>query len=349
MKQFILVILIILGFLQINAQDIQHSMFYTIPTFINPAFAGSEQATRVSLNHRRQWNHIDKGYQTSFFSLDHNFEKLKLGAGLYFVNDRQGIPPFVTNEGGIQISYGFNITSNLRCRLGIQTTLFQRRVDITNLTFPSQFDNSGNLIVPNNNESIPLDEMLTYDFSFGSLIYDENFWLSFSLNHFTQPENSFYKNIKQTSVLPMKINVFGGYKIDVTNNGNGEQYLSFIANYKHQSRFDQFDIGCIYNINPEKTGLFIGSFYRGIPYIKNYKRNLINQDAVILYTGISLSKAGLFFGYSFDYSISKLQNKSGNSHEISLIWIFNNKYDDHERPWGFPIENKSKSCPSSDW
>jgi hypothetical protein len=50
-----------------------------------------------------------------------------------------------------------------------------------------------------------------------------------------------------------------------------------------------------------------------------------NPDAVIVLLG--LQQKDYKIGYSFDYTISRLTNKSGGAHEISLAWMFRKHMD----------------------
>ena len=53
-----------------DGQDIQFSQFYQVPTYQNPAFAGSAHKTRATVHQRIQWPSLDANYVTSFVSFD---------------------------------------------------------------------------------------------------------------------------------------------------------------------------------------------------------------------------------------------------------------------------------------
>jgi hypothetical protein len=88
-------------------------------------------------------------------------------------------------------------------------------------------------------------------------------------------------------------------------------------NYKNQGSFDQLDIGAEFYFEP----LIIGLWYRGLPT----KYNLPNSESLIGLLGVEFD-SGLDFGYSYDFSISKLgQRVSGGAHEVSVRYVFSTK------------------------
>ena len=72
------------------AQDVQFSQFYQVPTYQNPAFAGSAHKTRATVHQRIQWPSIDAKYTTSFASVDGYKKEYSSGFGGYILFDQQG-------------------------------------------------------------------------------------------------------------------------------------------------------------------------------------------------------------------------------------------------------------------
>jgi hypothetical protein len=99
--------------------------------------------------------------------------------------------------------------------------------------------------------------------------------------------------------------------------------------------FSQLDLGINYHIDPISVGLW----YRGKPFQKSVA-NTVEQDAFIIFLGLYFKN--LTLGYSYDFTISKLQTASGGAHEISVVYEFSSHRSDKK--------NKKKykliPCPS---
>ncbi|MGZ4042428.1 MAG: PorP/SprF family type IX secretion system membrane protein, partial [Bacteroidia bacterium] len=168
------------------------------------------------------------------------------------------------------------------------------------------------------------------DASTGLLVYSENSWAGFSINHFTRPNQSL---IEESSKLPGDFKLHGGHKFilegDDSESGrkNAEKNSVTVAvNYKKQQKFNQIDLGVYYS----KNFIVAGIWYRGIPLWKPYSWYQ-NNDAIIFLIGMSADKLNI--GYSYDYTLSKLSNvSSGGSHEISLSYQFCPKKKKKKRP-----------------
>ena len=76
-----------------TAQDMQFTQFYATSLYLNPAFAGANVCSRVSLTYRNQWPGVNKTYRSYVFSVDHYFNDKNLGAGLFIASDSTTVPP----------------------------------------------------------------------------------------------------------------------------------------------------------------------------------------------------------------------------------------------------------------
>ena len=65
--------------------------------------------------------------------------------------------------------------------------------------------------------------------------------------------------------------------------------------------------------------LVVGAWYRGIP-IQNVNR-LFKNESIIALVGLELN-ADLSFGYSYDFTVSRLAGATGGAHEFSLTLNF---------------------------
>ena len=111
----------------------------------------------------------------------------------------------------------------------------------------------------------------------------------------------------------MKVTLHAGARTRKLHHGLLSREFTVSPNilYQQQGSFKQLNLG-IYMI--EKSLLFGGWFRNNID---------IRPDALIFLLGLAHEK--FQFGYSFDYTLSKLYNYSYGSHEISLTFFMGRK------------------------
>ena len=88
-KKAILGAMLLLG-TAAGAQDVGFSQFYANPLYLNPAFAGSAVAPRISLTYRAQWPGLVSAFTTVSASYDQYFPDLHGGLGFIVMTDRVG-------------------------------------------------------------------------------------------------------------------------------------------------------------------------------------------------------------------------------------------------------------------
>ena len=322
------------------AQDPQFTQFYAAPLYLNPAFAGSALAPRVTVNYRNQWPAITN-YVTSVASVDHYMPSLNSGVGLMVLNDNQGQGQIRSTEISGLYAYQFGITENSTVRLGVQASYVNRNINYFGLTFGDQITSQGFTGTPSRDPILiggqPKNSYV--DFSTGGLYYSDWFWIGASAHHINRPSQGFF--VGDQTRLPIKGSVHGGLRIPLAGfTGLGDELerevsISPAFLYKFQGKYDQVDLGAYLTYSP----LTLGVWYRGLP-IKKYQQNINNNDALALLVGYRQDKFSI--GYSYDATVSSLGMASGGAHEISLSYIFD------------PLEGKTKrsrkksrqlSCP----
>jgi hypothetical protein len=90
--------------------------------------------------------------------------------------------------------------------------------------------------------------------------------------------------------------------------------------------FSQLDFGLNYHVDPVSVGVW----YRGKPFQKDVSQK-ISQDALILTLGLYFKN--LTVGYSYDFTISKLQTASGGAHEVSIVYEFSSKQRESKKKY----------------
>ncbi|HTF81668.1 MAG TPA: type IX secretion system membrane protein PorP/SprF [Cytophagales bacterium] len=302
-----------------TAQDIQFSQFYSSSMYVNPAFAGSAHAGRLTSHTRYQWPKLDARYFTTLASFDFIVPKTFSSIGIIALKDWQGSRNVTTSELHLIYSHEIHLSETFTCRLGLQGGYVSRNINYAVLNFPDQFSNNGPLDM-NTGEPFGLDKVTYVDVSSGALLYSKNIWISVAGHHLNMPNQSFYN---KESRLPYKFSLAGGYKFILNTKysaGKGEIPLASLVpsiNYKMQGKSDQLDLGLYYIRNNIMTGVW----YRGLPLIKRYDRGLQNHESLALLLG--WKNQDLSISYSYDIIISKLNPAlPGGAHEINLTYLF---------------------------
>ena len=290
------------------AQDPLYSQFYANPLFMNPAFTGTTELQRIVVNYRNQWPQKGNVFTTYSLSYDRLLKNMKSGLGVQVYYDRE--PNNVVNTSSAVLSYSHHVQLGMETFMtfGLQGGIVNKQFDSNGLIFPSNIDQISGEV----SGTIPVnisDESKTYpDFAIGTVGQYRRFFWGASVHHLTQPDESITTG-DQKGKVPMKITVQAGSRTRKLHHGLLSREFTLSPNiiYQQQGSFKQLNLG-IYMI--ERSFLFGGWFRNNID---------VRPDAIIALVGFAREK--FQFGYSFDYTLSKLSNYSHGSHEISLTFF----------------------------
>lgn len=278
------------------AQDIAFSQFYANPLYLNPAFAGTAKCPRVNLNYRNEWPALNKTFVSYSASYDQHVAPISGGLGLLVTQDNAGDGTLGTFNAGAMYSYQLNINRHFSLKAGLQASYFQKSLNFSKLRFGDQINDRSGFIYPTQ-EQAERTKRTGVDFSAGVLGYSKKYFFGFAAHHLNQPDESF---VKGPSRLPMKLTGHAGAVLPL--NGDGDMSVSPNILYQKQGNFQQLNLG----VYVRKSVLVLGFWYR-------------NKDAFIALAGIQTKF--FKFGYSYDVTISKLNNSTGGSHELTMSFI----------------------------
>ena len=71
---------------QIYCQDVEFSQYYANPMYLNPAFAGSDEYTRIALNYKALLPSSYGDYSTYSASIDKYHDEISGGLGFQIMN-----------------------------------------------------------------------------------------------------------------------------------------------------------------------------------------------------------------------------------------------------------------------
>lgn len=305
-KAVFILLVIFLKIADIAAQDPVFTQFFNDPLQVSPAFAGTTFAPKIHLNSRLQWPSAGFAYNTLSLSYDQFFHKRKLGVGGFIQQDNAGAGILNTLILQGMVAYRLEINSGHYLKMGLSFGMIQRRLNWEKLIFSDQIDAvKGYLEELGTLETKP--EALTVfkpDLSAGLMYYSEHFYLGYSLHHANGPDVSFSNTQESFSNgLPLRHHLIAGGQIWLDHH----TYLSPAVLFSSQAKINQVNFQLLGNI---------GTIYAGI----GYRYWVGHPDAVL--TGIGVQYGMFKIGYSYDLTVSGLNDSTGGSHELSFVINF---------------------------
>lgn len=317
MKKFWLIISLVVFFSTfLFGQDIHFSQYFASPTTLNPAMTGGFNGDfRVGANYRKQW-FITSAYSTfsAFGDMPLMREKLngdQMGVGVYFYNDNAGQGVITTNN--VMASYAYHKVldrfNKHRLSLGVAVGFLQKSVNVSKLTFESQFNGDDGF-----NTDIPSGELFANTSIFNpdinaGIVWNSRFsdnvnaYLGFSFNHISRPKENFLKD--SDNKLSQKYTLHGSIDFKIGN------YLHVIPGFLFltQNTAQEISAGSAigYDIN-KNSSFYLGGWYRV-------------KDAFVAYLGYEVYNVRLGFSYDATTSTWKEANNGNGAIEISLVYI----------------------------
>lgn len=321
MRKWTIIAFLVFSSKFVFGQDIQFSQFYAAPLYLNPAFAGSSELTRVGLNFRNQWPSLDQTFIAYSAYVDHFIREKNSGIGLMVNGSKQSLTNLSNYEIALAYSYRVQLGESSFLHLGVQGSFVTRSAAFDEVVLSAQLDIDRGVVLPGVGPGLPDDRQRSFaDLHSGMLFYNNKVWFGASLHHLTQPNLSYLDmgndplSIKYAAHGGVKFDLESGFINDFFNNTRQERTLSFAFNYKRQGLYDQLDVGTELYFEP----LILGLWYRGLPT----RIGLPNNEALITMLGFSLQN-GIDVGYSYDFTLSNLGwRNSGGAHEISFRYSF---------------------------
>ena len=311
-KVTLILLLFVLGMQGVNAQDVGFSQFYANPIYLNPAFAGSKVAPRISLTYRSQWPGLVSAFTTVSGSYDQYIPDLHGGIGAIVMTDRQGDHGTLqTTSLGAAYSFRFRVYEDIYINLALQASVVNTNLswDLNHLRFPDQIDPNNGYINQTSATAPDKTSIFYPDFATGLMVYGPAWYAGFAAHHLNQPSQGFYSQ----DPVPLKLTANAGGLINLSEErrrqsslGLGQPVVSPNFIYQYQGGFHYFNYGLYLDWMPFLVGVW-------------YRNGVENSDAFIFMVGLQQD----FFkvGYSYDVTVSKLANQTAGAHEVTLGFL----------------------------
>lgn len=320
LKSIFVLLIASLGVSDVQAQDIHYSQFYQAPLLLNPALTGHMPGKyRINAMYRRQWATISNKpvYETPSIAFDMNILRKEkrynsLGLGLSLMNDRSSGGLLQTFNLMLSAAYHLDLTKKEKIYLsaGIQGGVMNKRLDVNEILFASQYDPNTGQLDPNMGNGEVFDNSSIYnpDFRLGLLLAGfpttkVRWKLGAGLYHLSQPSETF---INETNKLPLRLVVHGDLRFMLGNSIGLEPKVL----YQSQAKASELVGGLLLDLKiTRKTSFYLGGEYR-------------LADAGIAIVGLRLFDWDI--GVSYDFNVSDLKSASSGrgALEFSLLKVF---------------------------
>lgn len=325
MKSFLTCLTILLIGWETQAQDINSSQFYSVPSNLNPAFTGFfNNDYFVAASYKNQWSSVSVPFQTIGATAQISLLKNKhpnsiIGVGVDIVHDRAGSTNFSTSVFNVDVSY-LQVLDKRRQHIigvGFQNGLALRTFDLSKATFGNQFNGYDGF-----DQSInPIEnglhtKQIDYNLGIGGLYsYSPkdhyNLYVSVSAFNLIRPNVSFYTG-QENRLYARFAAMIGG---EVRLKGSWSMLPSALFQMQGPSKEIMFGSFARYGLmknRREQLAISFGLWYRymdaiipamkmeykGLNITVNYDINVSKLTKVSKFNGsgeISISYSGLFF------------------------------------------------------
>ena len=312
MKKLGCIIFLYLSVTWVSGQQLPiYSQYLYNKFLLNPAVAGSDGYTSLSLTAREQWVGYGGAPRTFSFSFQTRTLKKnsqikstssdrrvfrpktdgKIGLGGYIFSDKNGL----IQRTGFQFTYSYHmwIKNETQLSLGLAFTGYQYKINEKEINFedPNEPWLQNNLrrgiFVP--------------DVTFGTYLLNAKYSLGFSAEQLFEASakigNRAYKNFK----IERHYYLFGSY--DFSYGVNTIFQPSFLLKISEQLK-PQADIGITYISNQD--------FWTGLAF----------RTSGALIANVGVEYENMFIGYAFDFTLQKIQRITYGTHEITVAVKF---------------------------
>jgi type IX secretion system PorP/SprF family membrane protein len=302
-----LFILVVFSITDLFGQDAHFSQFYANPLYLNPAFAGSVNCPRVSVNFRDQWPTIPNNFLTFSASYDQHINALRGGIGVLVSADIGGAGILQTYNAGLIYNFRVQATRDFVLQFALQGNFLSTSFNWNRLTFASGILNE------NATPELPTDpenaNISQFNANVGMVGYTPYLYFGLAVSHLLPLKTNFFSSASDAWRVKWTAHVGG--KIKITEKTRNEVSFGDISLYPNvifisQGPFHYLHEGFYFRFYPFTVGTWL-------------RHNFKNVEAFIVSCGIEYKSFKI--GYSYDFNLTKLE-RTGGSHEVSLQYVF---------------------------
>jgi type IX secretion system PorP/SprF family membrane protein len=311
-KNYAILLLLLFGLKNVQAQDIHFSQFMENPLLLSPAYAGMYEGNyRFNLNYKNQWATLGNVYETYAASADFiifkNYMGLKAtGLGISAFQDQAGSSKIKSTRIDLDISQTVYISDNSDLTLGLGISYLDMSANYVGLNWGSQYN------------GVEFDERIisgesfvgyaekAFDLSAGLIFraFDDDLYpleIGISAFHLARPKTNI---LGVNRVIPIRVTLNSSKEFNLPNNINlGYKLLVFAS---IQKRAKEIVVGGLFRKDFGIVSKYTGYYNNINVYAGAYYRV---GDAIIPVVKVTIHKK-ITVGISYDFTLSKLSQAS---------------------------------------
>ncbi len=295
----------------IYSQEINFTMFYENPVFMNPALTGDYKGDwRLTGNFRNQWSAASDPFRTASVSFDKRIYLFnqKFGVGLLMLNDESGIGGLTYNKVYVSVSYE-RVFNNHYIRAGLQGGMV-----FGSFNSWTVWDDATGSFTAASGEAEDAENVSYPDIHLG-LSWKRNIHIfepeaGVALAHVNSPTKSFYGEDDKEG---LKIALHAKIKVKF----NDKIYLTPAMYYATKDKSNQSIFGTRLGYQFLNKRLPLKRVYGGV-FLRN---GIVNgMDALAVNAGITIRRIDL--GFNYDFNISDLSGSGGSLGTFELSFMY---------------------------
>jgi type IX secretion system PorP/SprF family membrane protein len=310
-KTIFILFLLLTGQLTFGQQLPLYSQYLYNKFLINPAVAGSDGYTSVSLTAREQWVGYSGAPRTVSFSWQTRMLKRsyilkqtrvkkevfrpksdgKVGFGGYVFSDKNGL----IQRTGIQVSYAYHmwLENSTQLSMGLSLTGYHYKINDKEINFEDPNE-------PWLNNDLRRG-MFVPDATFGIYLLNKKYSFGFSADQLFEASAKISTKAYKDFKMSRQYYMFGSY--DFSKGSSTVIQPAFLLMMSEQFK-PQADIGVTYILNQD--------FWAGLAF----------RTSGAIISNIGVKYQNIFIGYAFDFTLQEIQRVTYGTHEITFALKF---------------------------
>ena len=259
---------------------------------INPAVAGSDDGLPLGFTFRKLWMGMEGS--PSIQTLSAHMEVAEhMGVGLKVFNVSSG--PLRRTGGEVTYAYHIPLSGGKQnLSFGLSGLFYQYNLDLSGLEVRDPDDP----VLTNSEES-----MIVPDVSFGTYFYGENFYVGLAVPQLLSRKVDLKSDVELEQQQVRHYFLHGGYIFDIN---------------------EQFSLEPSALLKLIEAGIFQADINVRMTYNKMVSFGLSYRTGDALVVQLGYQSQNFLVGYAYDITLSDVRTASSGSHEIMMIYTFDN-------------------------